>query len=80
VLARYIRNKRLADACHLWAFSALTKSAGARAFYDRRRTAGDRHHAALRRLANKLLGQLHHCLHTRQPYNEHLAWTQPAIS
>jgi transposase len=42
VLARYIRNKRLADACHLWAFSALTKSVGARAFYDRRRAAGDR--------------------------------------
>ena len=80
VLARHIRNKRLADACHLWAFSALTKSAGARAFYDRRRAAGDRHHAALRRLASKLLGQLHHCLDTRQPYNEHLAWTQPALT
>ncbi|MCU1691351.1 MAG: hypothetical protein JWM64_442, partial [Frankiales bacterium] len=21
-----------------------------------------------------LLGQLHHCLHTRQPYDETLAW------
>jgi transposase len=62
VLARHIRNKRLADACYLWAFTALTKSLGARAFYDHRRATGDRHNAALRRLGSKLLGQLHHCL------------------
>lgn len=77
VLARHIRNKRLADACYLWAFSALTKSPGARAYYDNRRAAGDNHNAALRRLSNKLLGQLHHCLTTRQPYDEHLAWARP---
>jgi transposase len=77
VLARHIRNKRLADACYLWAFSALTKSVGARAFYDRRRATGDRHNAALRRLGNKLLGQLHHCLANRQRYDETLAWPQP---
>jgi transposase len=75
VLARHVRNKRLADACYLWSFSALTKSPGARAYYDTRRTAGDNHNAALRRLGNKLLGQLHHCLHTQQPYDETLAWT-----
>jgi hypothetical protein len=40
VLARHIRNKRPADACYLWVFTALTKSAGARPFYDRRRAAG----------------------------------------
>jgi hypothetical protein len=28
VLARYVRNRRLADACYLWAFSSLTKSPG----------------------------------------------------
>ena len=75
VLARHIRNKRLADACYLWAFSALTKSRGARTYYDTRRRAGDNHNAALRRLASKLVGQLHHCLHTGQPYDEALAWT-----
>ena len=74
VLARHIRNKRLADACYLWAFTALTKSPGARAYYDTRRAAGDTHNAALRRLASKLLGQLHHCLTHRQPYDEHHAW------
>lgn len=78
VLARHIRNKRLADACYLWAFAALTKSAGARAYYDTRRAAGDRHNAALRRLGNKLLGQLHHCLTTGQTYHETLAWPPPS--
>src|SRR5207249_9095226 len=34
VLARYARNKRLGDACYLWAFAALSASPGARAFYD----------------------------------------------
>jgi transposase len=80
VLARHIRNKRLADACYLWAFTALTKSPGARTYYDTRRAAGDTHHAALRRLASKLLGQLHHCLAHHQPYNEHHAWLQPTTA
>jgi transposase len=74
VLARFVRNRRLADACYLWAFSALTKSPGARAHYDKRRAAGDTHNKALRRLANKLLGQLHHCLETGETYDEARAW------
>jgi transposase len=75
VLARFVRNRRLADACYLWAFSALTKSPGARTYYDRRRAHGDTHNKALRRLANKLLSQLHHCLETGHAYDETLAWT-----
>ncbi|MCU1672779.1 MAG: transposase [Frankiales bacterium] len=67
VLARHVRNRRLADACYLWAFSALTKSPGARGYYDARRAAGDTHNKALRRLANKLLGQLHYCLDEHAP-------------
>jgi transposase len=74
VLARFVRNRRLADACYLWAFSALTKSPGARAYYDARRTAGDTHNKALRRLSNKLLGQLHHCLTESRRYDEQQAW------
>jgi hypothetical protein len=38
------RNRRLADAIYLWAFSSITTSPGARAFYDTRRAAGDTHH------------------------------------
>jgi hypothetical protein len=46
VLARYARNKRLADACYQWAFATLTASPGARHYYDDRRAAGDTHHRA----------------------------------
>jgi transposase len=74
VLARYARNKRLADACYQWAFSTLTHSPGARAFYDQRRAAGDTHHRALRALANRLVGILHRCLRHNTPYDEHTAW------
>lgn len=58
VLARRVRNKRLGDACHWWAFAMLTKSPSARAHYDRRRAAGDNHNAALRNLANRVCPQI----------------------
>ena len=74
VLARYARNRRLADACYLWAFAALSSSPGARAFYDHRRAAGDTHHRALRALANRLVGILHGCLRHHSTYDEHTAW------
>lgn len=74
VQARRVRNKRLADACHWWAFAALTRSPGARAHYDRRRAAGDHHNAALRNLANKLLGKLWWCLQHDQEWDETQAW------
>jgi hypothetical protein len=74
VLARYARNRRLADACYLWAFASLTASPGARSFYDQRRAAGDTHHRALRALANRLVGILHGCLRHGVLYDEHCAW------
>ena len=74
VAARRVRNKRLADACHWWAFATLTKSPGAREFYDRRRAAGDHHNAALRNLANKLLGRLWWCLQHDQEWDDEAAW------
>ena len=74
VLARYARNKRLADATDQWAFCAITASPGARTFYDQHRAAGDTHHRALRALANRLVGILHGCLHHATLYDEHTAW------
>ena len=74
VLARYARNKRLADACYQWAFATLTASPGARAYYDQRRAAGDTHHRALRALGNRLVGILHGCLRHGTSYDEHTAW------
>jgi transposase len=78
VKARKIRNKRLGDACHWWAFAMLTKSPGARAHYDRRRAAGDHHNAALRNLANKLLGRLWWCLKNQRLWDDDAAWTHPS--
>jgi transposase IS116/IS110/IS902 family protein len=74
VLARYARNRRLADAIYLWAFAALNASPGARTFYDTRRAAGATHHAALRALGNRLVGILHGCLESHTAYDETIAW------
>jgi transposase len=74
VLARVARNRRLADACHLWAFSALTRSPGARHYYDQLRGRGKTHQQALRALANRLVGILHGCLTKRELYREDVAW------
>ena len=77
VRTRHIRNRRLADACHWWSFAAISASPGARAHYDRRRAIGDTHNAALRNLANKLLGRLWWCLQDNQAWDDHAAWPQP---
>lgn len=74
VKARKVRNKRLGDACHWWAFATLTRSPAARAHYDRRRAAGDHHNAALRNLANKLLGNLWWCIVHGEIWDEAAAW------
>ncbi|HUZ88098.1 MAG TPA: transposase, partial [Candidatus Baltobacterales bacterium] len=74
VLAQVARNRRLADAGYQWAFSALTRSEGARHRYDVLRARGQTHHQALRALANRLVAILHGCLTNRQAYIEHVAW------
>lgn len=74
ITARFVHNDRLLDALISQAFSALTSSPGARAYYDRHRARGADHHAALRQLANRLVGILHGCLKTRTPYDEATAW------
>lgn len=74
VLARFIRNRRLADALTWWAFCSMHASPGAKAFYQRHRAQGDTHHQALRVLSNRWVGILHGCLHHRRTYEEHIAW------
>jgi transposase len=76
VAARFIRNDRLTDALMAQAFAALTASPGARALYDAERARGTGHNAALRKLANRLVGILHGCLKTRTTYDEATAWPQ----
>ncbi len=74
VLARYATSRRLGAALHLQAFAALSASPGARAYYDALRARKIGHHAALRQLANRLVGILHGCLKTSTVYDEDTAW------
>ena len=74
VMARYVHNDRLRDALDGQAFAALNASPGARACYDLQRARGVEHRAALRHLANHLVGILHGCLKTGTLYDEHTAW------
>jgi hypothetical protein len=70
-----VHNDRLLDALGGQAFAALTRSPGARAYYDTQRDRGLGHRAALRQLANRLVGILHGCLKTGTRYNETTAWS-----
>jgi hypothetical protein len=79
VAARFVHNDRLVDALMAQAFSALKSSPGARAYYDRQRARGAHYNAALRQLANRLVGILHGCLKTGTPYDEATAWSHHLI-
>ncbi|MBX9427498.1 transposase [Streptomyces lateritius] len=75
---RFAKNNRLNHVGHLWAFASLSGSSGADAHYRRRRAGGDWHMQALRHLFNRMLGQLHHCLLARTPFDESIAFpTEP---
>ncbi len=74
VAARFVHNDRLIDALMTQAFTSLQNSRGARAYYDQQRTRGASYNAALRQLANRLVGILHGCLKTGTVYDEATAW------
>ena len=74
VVARLARNKRLFDACYQWALCALTRSPGARAYYDSHDPGPHTAKIARRKLANKLVGILHACVMHRTAYDEWHAW------
>jgi transposase len=50
------------------AFCALQRDPASRAFYQRKRAEGKRHHQALIALARRRVNVLHAILRTRQPY------------
>jgi transposase len=75
VAARFVHNDRLIDALMTQAFTSLSNSPGARAYYDQQRARGASHNAALRQLANRLVGILHGCLKTGTRYDETTAWS-----
>jgi transposase len=80
VMTRRVKNQRLAAAGYVWAFSALAHDPGARAHYDRRRAAGDRHVAAQRHLFNRMIGMLHYCLNRRVIYDPSRAFPATATA
>lgn len=69
VTRRRTKNNRLAGIGYSWAFTAAARPSPTREHYLNRRDRGDGHPAALRHLFNRMLGQLHHCLHTGQTYD-----------
>jgi len=74
VHARFIHNNRLVNALDLQASAATLHDPHVRAYYDQLRSRGLGHHAALRQIANRLVGILHGCLKTRTLYNPDTAW------
>lgn len=75
VVARFARNRRLADACDRWAGSVLANEPGARAYHAAHNPEPEntsKH--ARRKLANKLVGLLHGVLEHRTPYDPDIAW------
>ncbi|MDP8927355.1 MAG: transposase [Actinomycetota bacterium] len=74
VLARFVRNRQLADACWQWARCALSTSPGARAYYNAHNPGPHTSRTARRKLANKLVGILHGVLETGVPYDESTAF------
>ena len=70
IARRLAYNRHLGEAVQQWAFCSLSRSAWAREFYDTKVSAGDRHHAALRKLANRWLEILWHCLNKSTIYDE----------
>jgi transposase len=75
VMARFVHNDRLIDALMTQASIALRASPGARAYYDKLRARGAEYNAALRQLANRMVGILHGCLKTGTLYDEATAWS-----
>ena len=74
VSARYVHNHRLLDALHSQASCAIIHDDQARAYYDQQRARGVKHNAALRQVANRLVGVLHGCLAHRTSYDQNTAW------
>ena len=67
---RWACPKFLRQSFHEYAASSLQFSAWARAFYDKQRAKGKRHHAAVRSLAFKWIRILYRCWVDRVPYSE----------
>jgi len=80
VVLAHARKCRLADATYQWAVAALTRSLGARQLYDHPRGPRSNPHAALRALANRLVGILHAGLRHSTASHETAAWPRVTVT
>ncbi|ALG85155.1 transposase [Gordonia phthalatica] len=80
VCARAAGNDWLLDATFRQANAAILNDPYCYAYYRKQRDRGAEHNAALRQLANKLVGILHGCLARHQQYNPAIAWAHASIS
>ncbi|MGW4441982.1 IS110 family transposase [Streptomyces sp. NPDC004682] len=74
VAFRRASSTHLRSTLHAVAFSMISHSPGARAYYQRRRSAGDAHATALRKLGRKILLCLFSCMATGMPYEDAIAF------
>jgi transposase len=70
VARRLAYNRYLEEAVQQWAFCSLSRSPWAREFYDAKTAAGNSHNSALRKLGNRWLEILWHCLRLGVRYDE----------
>ena len=75
VHARFVHNDRLVAALHDQASCAILHDDAVRAYYDQLRARDVNHNAALRQVANRLVGILHGCLKTHTLYDQTTAWS-----
>jgi hypothetical protein len=78
IIRRQVKNNRLAAVGFVRAFATMARTSPPKDHYDQRRAHGDRHAAALRHLFNRMIGQLHHYLQTRRPYDPIKAFPERA--
>ncbi|MFD8613832.1 IS110 family transposase [Streptomyces sp. NPDC059631] len=71
---RRASSKYLRSTLHTVAFSMVSHSPGAQAYYSTRRSAGDAHTTALRKLARKIVLCLYHCMVSHRPFEDAIAF------
>ncbi|MFD8847652.1 transposase [Streptomyces sp. NPDC059604] len=74
VAFRRASSTHLRSTLHAVAFSMTNHSPGAQAYYRTRRSAGDAHATALRKLGRKTILCLYHCMASGTPYEDALAF------
>jgi transposase len=80
VSARHVYNKRLIDAAMGQAQAAILNDPSAYAYYRKQRQRKVEHNAALRQLANRLIGILHGCLVHGTIYDPDEAWKDHTLT